>query len=142
MLVVGVLKLVRPQFKVADDPTLKAFIDSGWLWQLIGVAEIAGGLALVSGWYVPLGLAVLTPVVAGILAFALKLGGEESGVGVLLALAHLGLLWSHRDAYRSLLVRHQVVSHIVVPRLPAWSVRADDRNPGRGSQRPPALGPP
>lgn len=33
---------------------------------------------------VPFGLAMLAPVVAGIFAFSLKFGGEESSVGVLL----------------------------------------------------------
>ncbi len=43
--------------------------DSGWLWQLIGGAELIGGLMLASGQFVPLGLAILTPIVVGIFAF-------------------------------------------------------------------------
>jgi hypothetical protein len=56
---------------------------------VIGLAEIAGGLALLSGWFVPLGLAVLVPVTAGIVAFAIKTRGEEVTVGFVLAAAHL-----------------------------------------------------
>jgi uncharacterized membrane protein len=46
MVVVGVLKFVKPDFKVAEDATLQSFIDSGWLWPMIGAAEVLGGLAL------------------------------------------------------------------------------------------------
>jgi putative oxidoreductase len=105
MLVIGVLKFIKPDFKVADDATLQSFIDSGWLWPLIGGAEAVGGASLASGQYVPLGLSVLTPVVVGILAFALKTGGEEASVGVLLAVAHGFLVWHQRDSFRSLFVR-------------------------------------
>jgi uncharacterized membrane protein YphA (DoxX/SURF4 family) len=105
MVVIGVMKFVKPSFKASDDGTLQSFIDTGWLWQLIGAAEAIGGLALVSGWFVPLGLAVLTPVVAGILAFALKYGGEETSVGILLAAVHLWLCWKYRDSFRSLFTK-------------------------------------
>jgi uncharacterized membrane protein YphA (DoxX/SURF4 family) len=108
MAVVGVLKFVKPDFKVAEDATLQAFIDSGWLWQLIGAAELVSGLALVSGWYVPLGLAVLAPVTAGIFAFAIKTGGDETSVGILLAAAHLYLAWQYRASFQRLLQRHRV----------------------------------
>jgi putative oxidoreductase len=105
MVVVGALKFVRPEFKVASDPTLEAFIGSGWLWQLIGAAELAGGLALASGLYVPLGLAVLAPVTAGILAFSIRHGGEELWVGLGISAVHLYLAWRYVDSYRPLLQR-------------------------------------
>jgi putative oxidoreductase len=105
MLGTGVLKFVKPDFKVADDATLQSFIDSGWLWPLIGGVETIGGASLTSGQYVPLGLAVLTPVVVGILAFALKTGGEEASIGVLLAAAHGFLLWHNRSFYSRLFER-------------------------------------
>lgn len=105
MFVVGILKLARPGFKVADDVTLRAFIDSGWLWQLIGAAEVIGGAALLSGAFVPLGLAVLAPVVAGITAFAVKVGGEEASVGFIVLGVHLALCWAYRSSFAPLLAR-------------------------------------
>jgi putative oxidoreductase len=105
MAVVGALKFVRPEFKVADDATLKAFIASGWLWQLIGASELLGGAALVSGLYVPLGLVVLAPVTVGIVAFSIRFGGEEVSVGFIVAAIHLFLAWQHRDSYRPLFQR-------------------------------------
>ena len=105
MVGVGILKFVRPNFKVQNDVTLQAFIDAGWLWPLIGAAETVGGLAVASGVFVPLGLVVLAPVVAGIAAFALKTGGEETSVGFVVLAMHLSLCWHWRDAFRPLLTR-------------------------------------
>ncbi len=104
MLVVGLLKFIRPEFKVADDATLQSFIDTGWLWQLIGAAEAIGGALLLTG-FVPLGLSVLAPVTIGILAFSLKAGGEEASVGPLLAALHAYLVWQHREGLRPLITR-------------------------------------
>ena len=106
MLVVGILKFAKPDFKVADDATLRAFVESGWLWQLIGAAEMIGGAALLSGLYVPLGLAVLAPVVAGIAAFAIKVGGEETSVGFTVLGAYLYLVWRRRTSFTTLTQRH------------------------------------
>ena len=106
MLVVGILKFAKPDFKVADDATLRAFVESGWLWQLIGAAEMIGGAALLSGLYVPLGLAVLAPVVAGIAAFAIKVGGEETSVGFTVLGAYLYLVWRRRSSFTMLTRRH------------------------------------
>ena len=105
MLAFGILKFVRPSFKVQNDTTLQTFIDTGWLWPLIGAAETVGGLAVSSGAFVPLGLVVLAPVVAGITAFALKTGGEETSVGFVVLALHLSLCWHWRDSFRPLLTR-------------------------------------
>ncbi len=102
MVVVGALKFIKPDFKVAENVTLQAFIDSGWLWQLIGAAEILGGLGLLVKRFTALGIAILAPVVAGILAFAIKFGGEETSVGFLLAIALAYLAWCYRDSFRPL----------------------------------------
>ena len=103
MAVVGALKFALPGFKIANDAALQSFVDTGWLWQLIGGAELIGGLAVASGRLVPLGLAILAPVVAGIAAFAVKTGGEEAGVGLLVLALHIGLCWTWRASFAPLL---------------------------------------
>jgi hypothetical protein len=106
----GVVKFIRPEAKIADSATLKAFVDSGWLWPMIGAGEAVGGLAVLSNRYVPIGLAILTPIVAGIAAFAIKFGGEEASVGILLAAVHLYLLWEWRARFANLFVAQPVPS--------------------------------
>jgi uncharacterized membrane protein YphA (DoxX/SURF4 family) len=124
MVVVGVLKFVKPDFKVAENVTLQAFIDSGWLWPLIGAAEILGGLGLLVKRFTALGIAILAPVVAGILAFAIKFGGEETSVGFLLAAALIYLAWCYRDSYRSL-----IHSEITPPKSEAQLTQAGTKTP-------------
>jgi uncharacterized membrane protein YphA (DoxX/SURF4 family) len=102
MTVVGVLKIVKPGFKVPDDATLQSLVDSGWLWPLIGAAETLGGLALLVRRFVPIGLAVLAPIVAGIAAYSVKTGGEESIVGIVLLAGFLYLAWQKRHHFSSL----------------------------------------
>jgi uncharacterized membrane protein len=102
MVVTGIMKFVKPDFKVAENVTLQAFIDSGWLWPLIGAAEALGGLGLFFKRFLPLGIAILAPVVAGIFAFSLKTGGEEASVGVLLLAGLVYLAWQERARFSSL----------------------------------------
>jgi putative oxidoreductase len=102
MVAAGVLKFVKPDFKVADNATLQGFIDSGWLWPLIGVAETVGGIGLLLKRFVPLGLVILAPVVVGIMAFSLKLGGEESSFSVLVLAGCIYLAWQYRARFASL----------------------------------------
>jgi uncharacterized membrane protein YphA (DoxX/SURF4 family) len=102
MVVIGILKFVKPSFKVAENVTIQAFIDSGWLWPLIGAAEAVGGALVLIKRFAPLGVAILAPVVVGIFAFSLKTGGEEGSVGIIL-LAALGYMaWQQRARFASL----------------------------------------
>lgn len=76
---------------------------AGYFFPLLKATEIAVGLALLSGRFVPLALTVLAPILVNIVAFhAFVVGG---GLLMPVALAALGLYlaWSYRDAYRSLL---------------------------------------
>jgi uncharacterized membrane protein YphA (DoxX/SURF4 family) len=102
MVAAGILKFIKPDFKVADNATLQGFIDSGWLWPLIGAAETVGGLGLMVKRFVPLGLVILAPVVVGIMAFSLKVGGEESSFSVLVLAGCLYLAWQNRDRFATL----------------------------------------
>jgi uncharacterized membrane protein YphA (DoxX/SURF4 family) len=108
MVVTGILKIVKPEFKVADNITLQAFIDSGWLWPLIGVTETIGGIGLFVKRFVPLGIAMLAPVVVGIFAFSLKTGGEEASVGVVLLASLIYLAWHDRKRFTALWAENRV----------------------------------
>jgi hypothetical protein len=102
MVITGILKFVKPDFKVAENATLQAFIDSGWLWPLIGATETIGGLSLFAKRLVPLGITVLAPVIVGIFAFSLKTDGEEASVGILLLAALVYLAWQERARFTTL----------------------------------------
>jgi putative oxidoreductase len=66
---------------------------------LVGALEVAGGLALLTGRWAPLGLTLLGPVIVNILAFNFLMVPSGAPVAfVLLALA-LFLVWRYRENF-------------------------------------------
>jgi uncharacterized membrane protein YphA (DoxX/SURF4 family) len=99
---------------------LGALFASGYLLPLLKGTEVAAGLLLLAGRFVPLALAVLAPVLINILGFHLFL--EPSGLPLPLALlaAELYLARSYRAAFAPMLhARNAVTTH---PRLEAGPV--------------------
>ena len=80
---------------------------SGYMLPLLSVVQLAGGVLLAAG-FVPLGLAMLTPVLVHVLAFRLIVATPRMLlVVVALILAAGWLAWVNREAWRPL-VRRQV----------------------------------
>src|SRR5580704_10886673 len=79
-----------------------AFMASGYM-ALIKVIELASGLALLANRFTTLALALLAPIVVGIVFFHAKL--EPSGLPIALGLLvlELFLAWAYRGAYRPML---------------------------------------
>ncbi len=76
---------------------------AGYFFPLLKATEIAAGLALLSGRFVPLALTVLAPIVLHIVAFhALVVGG---GVALPLLMLALGsyLAWAYRSSFAGVL---------------------------------------
>ncbi len=78
-------------FMAAIGPT-------GWM-KLIGLCQIVGGLLLLVGRFVPLGLAILAPVVANILLFHLFLAPSGLPVALLVVLLEGFLLFVYRSSF-------------------------------------------
>ncbi len=80
-----------------------ALFGSGYLFPLLKVTEVAAGLLLLGGRFVPLALAVLAPIVINIVCFHLFL--EPSGIPLPLAIlaAELYLAWTYRAAFAPML---------------------------------------
>lgn len=75
----------------------------GYFFPLLKATEIAAGLALLSGRFVPLALTVLAPIILNIVAFhALVVGGGVALPLVMLALG-LYLAWAYRSSFASVL---------------------------------------
>ena len=71
----------------------------------IAVFQIAGGLLLLIGRYVPLGLVLLGPVIVNIDLFHIFMDRSGLGVAVVVSLLALFLVWRYRDAFAGLLRR-------------------------------------
>ncbi|MDQ6656226.1 MAG: hypothetical protein M3Y80_10485 [Verrucomicrobiota bacterium] len=70
----------------------------------VAIFEIIGGLLLLVGRYVPLGLALLGPVVVNILLYHVFMDRAGSAPGIIVALLSLFLLVRYRSAFRPLLM--------------------------------------
>lgn len=80
-----------------------AMLKSGYMFKLVFATQLAGGVLLLAGRYVPLALALLAPVIVNIVAFHLFL--EPSGLPVagVVLLLELYLAWAYRGAFRPML---------------------------------------
>lgn len=65
-----------PDLPAAAENFFGALIDTGYMIQLIGATEVAGGLLVLSGGFTPLGLVILAPVSVNILLFHLMLAPD------------------------------------------------------------------
>jgi uncharacterized membrane protein YphA (DoxX/SURF4 family) len=80
-----------------------ALFASGYLFPLLKVTEIAAGLLLLSGFFVPLALAVLAPVIINIIGFHLFLAPAGLALPVVVLAAEIFLAWTYRAAFAPML---------------------------------------
>jgi hypothetical protein len=80
-----------------------AFAGSGYMIALIFCTQTIGGIFLLTGMYVPLGLAILAPVVVNIFMFHLYLAPGGLGIASVVAALELFLVWSNRAAFAPML---------------------------------------
>ena len=71
---------------------------------VVGVLQVIGGLLLMVGRYVPLGLAILAPIIVNILLFHLTLlGGAGIAPALVTVVLEAFLVWVYRRSFRGLL---------------------------------------
>ncbi|MGD0678788.1 MAG: DoxX family protein [Polyangiaceae bacterium] len=94
-----------PQPPISGPPAqfFGALFATGYMIPLIALTEIAAGLMLLSGRFVPLGLTLLAPVIVNILGFHFFLSQNGYGLPVVLLALELYLAWAHRDAFAPML---------------------------------------
>ncbi|MFZ4404779.1 MAG: DoxX family membrane protein [Pseudobdellovibrionaceae bacterium] len=80
-----------------------AMINTGYFFTMVKAVEVVGGLALLTGMFVPLALVVLAPVTLNIFLFHAFLAPEGMYIQVLLLIIHLILGWYYRSSYREVL---------------------------------------
>jgi putative oxidoreductase len=81
---------------------LHAFFASGYVYVISGF-QVAGGLLLLIGRFVPLGLTILAAIIANIWAFHLLMAPEGLPPAVVVTILELFLLWSYRDRFAGIL---------------------------------------
>lgn len=86
----------------AAMPFLGGLAKAGYFFPMLKGLEVLAGLALLSGRFVPLALAVLAPIIVNIAAFHLVLAPAYGMVALLVGL-EVYLAWSYRDAFAPML---------------------------------------
>ena len=79
-----------------------AFVGSGFM-TFIKVIEMASGLALLANRFTPLALALLAPIVVGIVVFHLLLAPSGMPIAGLVLVLEVVLAWSYRRSFAPML---------------------------------------
>ena len=95
--------LPQPPMTGAPAAFMGALHASGYMLTLIKATEVLGGLLLLSGFFVPLALTLLAPIIVNIVAFHLFLAPGNYAVVALVLGSELFLAWSHREAFAPML---------------------------------------
>jgi uncharacterized membrane protein YphA (DoxX/SURF4 family) len=80
-----------------------ALFATGYFFPMLKSVEVAAGLLLLSGRFVPLALTVLAPIVVNIVFFHAFLAPAGIGLAVVLVVLEAALAWAYRDAFRGVL---------------------------------------
>ncbi len=75
------------EYNVRGEAFIGALKQTGYMWPLLHITEVVCGALLVAGFFVPLALTVLAPVLIYIFLFHLKL--DSQGIEVAIALCAL-----------------------------------------------------
>ena len=69
---------------------------------VVGALQVAGGLLLLTGRWLPLGLTLLGPVIVNILAFHVLMAPAGLGMAILVSTLALFLVWRYRENFAGL----------------------------------------
>ena len=80
-----------------------ALMATGYMMQLVSGTQLLTGILLLINRFVPLALALLAPILVGIITFHIFLAPASIAPGVVVVVLELYLAWVYRDAYRPML---------------------------------------
>lgn len=80
-----------------------ALMNSGYMMQLVTGTQLLVGALLLLNRFVPLALALLAPILVGIVTFHLFLAPTGTGIAIVVLLFELYLAWAYRSAFRPML---------------------------------------
>jgi uncharacterized membrane protein YphA (DoxX/SURF4 family) len=101
----GFLNFIPPPAEMpeAAGEFVGAMVKTGYLMTLVKATEVTVGALLLSGFFVPLALVVLAPVIVNIVLFHVYLTPPSDSVGAFVFLSlYLFLVWQYREHYRGL----------------------------------------
>jgi uncharacterized membrane protein YphA (DoxX/SURF4 family) len=75
----------------------------GGFFTVVSAVEVIVALLFLVNRFVPLALALLAPIIVGILTFHIKMQPATIGPGIVVTLLELYLAWSYRGAFKPML---------------------------------------
>ncbi len=98
--------LEQPEGTPEGEAFIAALSDTGYLMTMVKVIETACGALLLAGYFVPLALVLLAPIIVNILGFHIFLdpSGQGLGMAIVILVLHLFVTSQHWSAYGPLLV--------------------------------------
>jgi putative oxidoreductase len=92
-----------PQQPVPGDAGVMAGLMFQHHWfHFYGVLYVVAGVLLIVGWFVPLALVLLGPIIVNILLFHLTLAPSGIGPGLVCALLEVFLIYAYWPAFRGI----------------------------------------
>ena len=97
--------LPAPPLPEAAGKWFAGISTGGYFIPFLKITEIALGIALLTGYFVPLSLVILMPISINIFLFHAFLEGPQTiSMPVIILALHIYLAWSHRDSYKQLFI--------------------------------------
>jgi hypothetical protein len=81
----------------------EALMKTGYMMRLVMGTQLLVGILLLRNRFVPLALALIAPIIVGIISFHLFLAPATIAPGIFVLLLELYLAWAYRDAFRPML---------------------------------------
>ena len=106
--------LEQPEGTPEGEAFITSLIDTGYLMTMVKVIETACGALLLAGYFVPLALVLLAPIIVNILGFHVFLdpSGQGLGMAIVILVLHLFVTSQHWKVYAPLLVAKADASEV------------------------------
>lgn len=79
-----------------------AMVNAGYM-NVVSATEVIVAVMLLTNRFVPLALALLAPIVVGIITFHVAMAPQTIGPGIVVLVMELYLAWAYRSAFRPML---------------------------------------
>jgi uncharacterized membrane protein YphA (DoxX/SURF4 family) len=80
-----------------------ALMATGYMMQLVAGTQLLTGVLLLINRFVPLALALLAPILVGIITFHIFLAPASIAPAIVVVVLELYLAWAYRNAYKPML---------------------------------------
>jgi len=100
----GFLNFMPPPKDIPQDimTVMGALTKAGYM-TVVSAAEILIAVMLLTNRFVPLALALLAPIIVGIITFHVAMAPATIGPGIVVLVMELYLAWAYRGAFRPML---------------------------------------